>query len=83
MTDNTIFFRHYEAVVEGLVPGLKCIDDEHSFMHPFVNSDTQSVYYECLECNYRITPGILTANTLRKELNEALAQKREEEVSEL
>ena len=71
--DNSIFFQHYEATLEGLVTGMKCITDDHSFMHPFTDFETGKVYFECLECDYRITPGMLTANTMRKELDAALA----------
>ena len=70
--DNSIFFQHYEASLEGLVVGMKCINEDHSFMHPFVDLETQKAYFECLECDYRIKPGMLTANAMRKELNEAL-----------
>jgi hypothetical protein len=80
--DNSIFFRHYDCVVEGLLTGIKCIQEDHNWMHPFVNLDTQKVYYECLECNYRITPGILTLNALREELNEVERRVLKDEIDE-
>lgn len=79
--DNSVFFRHYEATVQGLVNGMQCINDDHSFMHPFLNFETGKVYFECLECDYRIKPGLLTLDSMRRELNEAMEKVLQEDES--
>jgi hypothetical protein len=68
--DNTIFFKHYDLVVAGNLTGIPCIDEDHDNLHPFVTLDTQKIYLECLFCDYRITPGVLMYNALRKEVQE-------------
>jgi len=66
--DNKIFFQHYELALDNLVTGIRCINEDHNIMHPFVNFEKNTVRYECLECDYKIKPGILMWNALNAEI---------------
>ena len=76
--DNRIFFQHYELALENLVTGIRCINEDHNIMHPFVNFEKNTVRYECLECNYTIKPGILMWNALNAEIIKAQQQSDKE-----
>ena len=67
--DTKIFFQHYDLAKNGYVKGLKCIDDDHDILHPFVDNETLKIYYECLLCNFKIKPGMATYNAMLKEIN--------------
>jgi hypothetical protein len=49
----------------GIVDPIYCIDETHPPLHPFVNHDTGNVYFECLNCEFKFTPGINNYNALR------------------
>ena len=66
--DNSFFFRHYQLAQDGFVVGLPCINDDHDILYPFVDAEKGNVYYECLICDYRITPGLLSYNNIRDEV---------------
>lgn len=66
--DNSFFFKHYQLAQDGFVVGLPCINDDHDILHPFIDSEKEKVYYECLFCNYRINPGLLSYNNIRDEV---------------
>lgn len=66
--DNSVFFKHYELVSDGYLKGMSCVDDDHGYLHPFADTADGHVYFECLFCDYKITPGVLTCDKMRDEL---------------
>lgn len=70
MKNSAIFFQHYDLALQGRVKGIECINDDHGFLHPFIDLTTQKVYLECLLCDYRINPGTMMADAIRKEVSD-------------
>ena len=69
--DRSIFFQHYRLCLDGKLTGIPCVNEDHPIMHPFVDLDTGKARYECLNCDYKIVPGITMWNNLYAEVRAA------------
>ena len=74
MADYAIFFQHYDLAQQGRVQGITCINEDHDILHPFIDLNTQKIYLECLLCDYRINPGTMMADVMRKEVQDFNAE---------
>ena len=66
MNDTQICFEYGRLLSDGKVrPLFDCIGRD-SMMHPFYNAEKDEVYFQCLSCNFKMTPGINIIKKMRR-----------------
>jgi len=67
--DNSIFYTYYQLSIDNIVEPIKCIITDHELpLYPFMEMDNEDfrMKLECLECNYKIYPGLNSYDMMKK-----------------
>lgn len=78
MNDNQVCFEYNRLLIQGRVKRLFDCINRDEMMHPFYSPVEGEVVFQCLSCNYKMTPGINLIRKMRTSvmnaLNEELAE---------
>ena len=75
MTVHDIFyFRAYQDLAEkGECEGLLCNnDDSHGLLYANIQGNEDELFLYCLECNFKIIPGIVTIDLVKNIVREKI-----------
>lgn len=66
MNDDQVCFEYHRLLLDDRVPPLFDCLNRDQMMHPFFNTETSEIYYQCLSCDYKMIPGINMIRKMRK-----------------
>jgi hypothetical protein len=69
---HQIFVHYNNLTLKDKVEPIKCMVSSHTtHMIPAFDFDKEETYYYCVECDYKITPGLEMYNQLVERINVA------------
>jgi hypothetical protein len=70
MTNEEICFQYNQLKIQDKIENFIDCPDLDDMMHPFLDLETNKMFFQCLSCDYKIFPGISLLEKLEKAVME-------------